>query len=82
MNKCVIDVKTHELIAYISDEYENIIKDGFEIINFDNNEPIFVDIDGAVYVKENSFEMNYHLDGEVDSYVGTDEQKEATNEMP
>lgn len=57
MNKCVIDSKTHELIAYISDEHENIIKDGYEIINFGNNEPIFVDIDGVVYVKENSFEV-------------------------
>lgn len=57
MNKCVIDSKTHELIAYLSDEHENIVKDGFEIINFGNNEPIFDDIDGAVYVKENSFEI-------------------------
>lgn len=57
MNKCVIDSKTHELIAYLSDEHENIIKDGCEIINFGNNEPIFVDIDGVVYVKENSFEI-------------------------
>ena len=57
MNKCVIDAKTHELIAYISDEHENIMKDGYEIINFGNNEPIFADIDGAVYVKENSFEI-------------------------
>ncbi len=58
MNRCVIDSKTHELIAYISDEHENIIKDGYEIINFGNNEPVFVDIDGVVYVKENSFEIN------------------------
>ena len=57
MNKCVIDAKTHELIAYLSDEHENIIKDGYEIINFGNNEPIFVDIDGVVYVKDNSFEI-------------------------
>lgn len=57
MNKCVIDSKTHELIAYISDKHENIIKDGYEIINFGNNEPIFADIDGVVYVKENSFEI-------------------------
>ena len=57
MNKCVIDAKTHELMAYLSDEHENIIKDGFEIINFGNNEPIFVDIDGVVYLKENSFEI-------------------------
>ncbi len=57
MNKCVIDEKTHELIAYISDEHENIIKDGYEIINFGNNEPIFVDIDGVVYVKRDSFEI-------------------------
>lgn len=57
MNRCVIDAKTHELIAYISDEHENIIKDGYEIINFGNNEPIFVDIDGVVYVKRDSFEI-------------------------
>ena len=58
MNKCVIDAKTHELIAYISDEHENIIKDGFEIINFGNNEPVFFDVNGIVYVKDNSFEIN------------------------
>lgn len=57
MNECVIDAKTHELIAYISDEHENIIKDGYEIVNYGNNEPIFVDIDGVVYVNENSFEI-------------------------
>ena len=57
MNKCVIDAKTHELIAYISAERENIIKDGFEIIDFGNNEPVFVDVNGIVYVKGNSFEI-------------------------
>ena len=58
MNKCVIDSKTHELIAYISDEHENIIKDGFEIINFGSNEPVFFEVNGIVYVKDNSFEIN------------------------
>lgn len=57
MNTCVINSKTHELIAYISDEHENITKKGFEIINFGSNEPIFFDVNGKVYVKKNAFEI-------------------------
>lgn len=57
MNKCVIDAKTNELIAYLSDTHESIIKDGFDIIEYGNNEPIFQDINGIVYVKTNAFEI-------------------------
>lgn len=55
MNKCVIDANTNELIAYISDSHENIVKDGCEIIDYGCAEPIFEDVDGVVYVKTNAF---------------------------
>lgn len=58
MNRCVIDANTNELIAYISDCHENIIKDGYEIVEYGCTEPIFEDVDGIVYVKTNSFELN------------------------
>lgn len=58
MNRCVIDANTNELIAYISDCHKNIIKDGYEIVEYGCTEPIFEDVDGIVYVKTNSFELN------------------------
>lgn len=57
MNKCIIDANTNELIAYISDEHESIVKDGFEIIDFGNNEPVFEDRDGDIFVKSNTWLM-------------------------
>ena len=57
MNKCVIKADTNELIAYLSDTYENIVADGFEIVDYGNNEPIFEDVNGIVFVKPNAFEI-------------------------
>lgn len=57
MNKCIIDSNTNELIAYISDEHESIVKDGFEIIDYGNNEPIFEDRNGDIFVKSNTWLM-------------------------
>ena len=57
MNKCVVKANTNELIAYLSDEHENIVADGFEIVNYGKNEPIFEDVNGTIYVKANAFEM-------------------------
>lgn len=57
MNKCIVNAKTNELIAYISDEHENILKNGYEVIDYGNNEPVFTERDGVIYVKENSFEV-------------------------
>lgn len=64
MNRCVIDANTNELIAYISDSHENIIKDGYEIIEYGCTEPVFEDIDGVVYVKTNSFEIDMRREKE------------------
>ena len=58
MNRCVVDASTNELIAYISDEHDNIIKNGYNIINYGKSEPIFESINGTVYVKPNAFELN------------------------
>ena len=58
MNRCVVDANTNELIAYISDEHDNIIKNGYNIINYGKSEPIFESINGAVYVKPNAFELD------------------------
>lgn len=55
MNRCVIDANTNELIAYISDSHDNIIKDGYELIEYGCTEPIFKDVNGKVYVKTNAF---------------------------
>ena len=64
MNRCVIDANTNELIAYISDCRENIIKDGYEIVEYGCTEPVFEDVDGIVYVKTNSFELNMRREKE------------------
>ena len=58
MNVCVVDEQTNELIAYISDEHDSIFKDGYKIINYGNNEPIFNSDNEKVYVKENAFTIN------------------------
>lgn len=58
MNRCIVDNQTNELIAYISDTHENIVKDGYEIIEYGCTEPIFTDIDGRIYVKDNAFTID------------------------
>lgn len=55
MNRCIVDNQTNELIAYISDTHENIVKDGYEILEYGCTEPILTDIDGRIYVKDNTF---------------------------
>lgn len=55
MNRCIVDNHTNELIAYISDSHENIVKEGYEILEYGCNEPVFIDIDGHIYVKDNAF---------------------------
>ena len=46
-----------ELVAYISDTV-NIVNNGYEVIDYGDNEPVFEDINGRVYLKENSFILN------------------------
>ena len=55
MNICIVDNQTNELIAYISDTHENIVKDGYEILEYGCNEPVFTDVEGHIYVKDNTF---------------------------
>lgn len=55
MNRCIVDNQTNELIAYISDAHENIVKDGYEILEYGCNEPVFTDVEGHIYVKDNAF---------------------------
>lgn len=58
MNRCVVDIKTNELIAYISDTHTNIVKNGYEIIEYGCTEPIFTTVGDLTYVKPNAFEIN------------------------
>lgn len=55
MNICVVKADSNELVAYASDEHENIIMNGYNIINFGENEPILHEVDGKVCVKDNAF---------------------------
>ena len=63
MNRCIVDIQTNELIAYISDTHENIVKDGYEILEYGCTEPIFTDIDGRIYVKDNTFTIELNEGG-------------------
>ena len=54
MTKIVINKATNEVIAVIAKTQE-IVKDGYDVINFGNNEPVLQDVCGEIYVKENSF---------------------------
>ena len=56
MNVAIVN-DNMELIAYVSDEHMDIIKSGYEIIHYGNNEPVFEkDItNGKIYIAENKF---------------------------
>lgn len=54
MNAVITD-DTGELIAFVSDTNPSILKRGYDVIYFGNNEPVFEEIDGKVYVQENKF---------------------------
>ena len=55
MNICVVKADSNELLAYVSDKHENIIKEGYNIIIFGETEPILHEVDGKVCVKDNAF---------------------------
>lgn len=55
MNICVVKADTNELIAYVSEEHENIIMNGYNVIIFGKSEPILHEVDGKVCVKDNAF---------------------------
>lgn len=54
MNIAIVDAEKR-LIALITNDEVAIVKDGYDVINFGNNEPVLQDVDGEIYVKENSF---------------------------
>lgn len=58
MNVCVVDKQTNELLAFVSDKKECIEHDTVSIINYGDNEPIFEERDGKIYVKENTWMMH------------------------
>mgnify|MGYP006908796219 CR=1 FL=1 len=62
MNRCIVDNQTNELIAYISDTHENIVKDGYEILEYGCSEPVFTDDNGRIYVKDNKFTIELNKD--------------------
>ena len=57
MNVVITD-EFGELVAYITDTTNCIIKGGYNLINYGNNEPVFEELDGRVYVQENKFIMD------------------------
>ena len=57
MNIAIVDDE-NRLITLIANDEIAIVKDGFEIINFGNNEPVLEDIDGEIFIKKNSFVMD------------------------
>lgn len=57
MNVCVVDKQTNELLAFVSDKKECIEHDSISIINYGENEPIFEERDGKVFVVDNTWLM-------------------------
>lgn len=57
MNLVIIEKSTNRLLASISDK-DIITSNDVEVIDYGTNSPIFQDIGGTIYVKENSFEIN------------------------
>ena len=54
MNIAIVDAE-NRLITLITNDEVAIVKDGYDVINFGNNEPVLQDVCGEIYVKENSF---------------------------
>ena len=54
MNIAIVDKTSNELLAFISDK-QVISHDNVEVINYGDTEPIFEDVNGHVFVKNNSF---------------------------
>ena len=58
MNKVVIN-EQGELIAYVSDKHDNIIMNGYDIIDYGSNEPVFTtDMFGRIILSDNKFIVN------------------------
>lgn len=55
MNTCVVDKRTGELLAFISDKKECIEHDNVSILNYGDNEPVFEERDGKIYVVGNTW---------------------------
>lgn len=55
MNICVVDSQTGELLAFISDTKECIMHDSVSLINYGENEPVFEERDGKIYVVNNAW---------------------------
>lgn len=54
MNIAIVDKTSNELLAFISDK-QVISHDNVEVINYGDTEPVFEDVNGHVFVKNNSF---------------------------
>ena len=54
MNTVIIS-EEGELIAFISDTHPSILKSGYDVIYYGDNEPVFEAIGDRVYVQENKF---------------------------
>lgn len=62
MTYTIIENGTNRLIACISNDKDSIVADGYEIIAYGDNEPIFEDLgDGYIVVKRNAWEMRLQM---------------------
>jgi len=59
MNVVITDEKTGALVAYVTDKIGDhetaIVCDGYEVHSFGNNQPVFEERDGLIYIKDNTF---------------------------
>lgn len=55
MNICAVNNQTGELLAFISDKKECITHDSVSLIYYGENEPIFEERDGKIYVVNNTW---------------------------
>ena len=54
-NIAIIEKGTNKLVAYISNEC--ICNDDYELINYGDNSPIFIEKDGVLTIKPHAFEL-------------------------
>ena len=59
MTFVIVNEYTDELVACISDKSDNIImKSGYDVVIYHETEPVFVEVNGRVYLEGNKFIIN------------------------
>lgn len=57
MINVVYDKQTKEVMAVVGDIKDYIVRNDIEVKTYIDTEPIFADIDGKMYVKENAIQI-------------------------